>query len=157
MNKSIFDMLLVKWEIKIEMMLFGQIRRFIKTTFISRKQLPSCKRYLCSNIFIFYLCDTETKSRGLEVCLNIVHSPCPVCRFWVCVFPLQFVQAQRSCFGGHERGDWTQQLGFTNPEKGQQKPPDLASGTERKCCRTSRGHRPSRAQAACQLTDCRWK
>lgn len=32
--------------------------------------------------------------------------------------------------------------------------PDLASGTERKCCRTQRGHRPSWPQSACQPTDC---
>lgn len=32
--------------------------------------------------------------------------------------------------------------------------PDLASGTERKCCRTRRGHRPSWPQSACQLADC---
>lgn len=32
--------------------------------------------------------------------------------------------------------------------------PDLASGTERKCCRTQRGHRPSWPQSACQPADC---
>lgn len=32
--------------------------------------------------------------------------------------------------------------------------PDLALGTERKCCRTRRGHRPSWPQSACQWTDC---
>lgn len=32
--------------------------------------------------------------------------------------------------------------------------PDLASGTERKCCRTRRGHRPSWPQSACQPADC---
>ncbi|CAB1449292.1 unnamed protein product [Pleuronectes platessa] len=33
-------------------------------------------------------------------------------------------------------------------------PPDPASGTERKCCRTRRGHRPSWPQSACQPADC---
>lgn len=32
--------------------------------------------------------------------------------------------------------------------------PDLASGTERKCCRTRGGHRPSWPQFACQPADC---
>lgn len=32
--------------------------------------------------------------------------------------------------------------------------PDLASGTERKCCRTRRGHRRSRHWSACQPADC---
>lgn len=32
--------------------------------------------------------------------------------------------------------------------------PDLALGTERKCCRTRRGHRPSWPQSACQWADC---
>lgn len=32
--------------------------------------------------------------------------------------------------------------------------PDLASGTERKCCRTRRGHRRSRPWSACQPADC---
>ncbi|CAJ1061057.1 unnamed protein product [Xyrichtys novacula] len=32
--------------------------------------------------------------------------------------------------------------------------PDLASGTERKCCRTRRGHRPSWPRSACQPADC---
>lgn len=36
-------------------------------------------------------------------------------------------------------------------------PPDLASGTERKCCRTRRGHRRSRHWSACQPADCRRK
>lgn len=31
---------------------------------------------------------------------------------------------------------------------------DLASGTERKCCRTRRGHRRSRHRSACQPADC---
>lgn len=31
--------------------------------------------------------------------------------------------------------------------------PDLASGTERKCCRTRRGHRPSWPRSACQLPE----
>lgn len=32
--------------------------------------------------------------------------------------------------------------------------PDLASGTERKCCRTRREHRRSRRWSACQPADC---
>lgn len=32
--------------------------------------------------------------------------------------------------------------------------PDLASGTERKCCRTQRGHRPSWPRSPCQRADC---
>lgn len=32
--------------------------------------------------------------------------------------------------------------------------PDLASGTERKCCRTQRGHRPSWPRSPCQQADC---
>lgn len=32
--------------------------------------------------------------------------------------------------------------------------PDRASGTERKCCRTRRGHRRSRPRSACQPADC---
>lgn len=36
-------------------------------------------------------------------------------------------------------------------------PPNLASGTERKCCRTRRGHRRSQHWSACHLADCRRK
>lgn len=35
---------------------------------------------------------------------------------------LQFAQAQRSWYGGRERGDWTQQLDLTNTERGQRRP-----------------------------------
>lgn len=35
---------------------------------------------------------------------------------------LQFAQAQRSWYGGRERGDWTQQLDLTNTESGQRRP-----------------------------------
>lgn len=31
---------------------------------------------------------------------------------------------------------------------------DLASGTERKCCRTQKGYRPSWPQSTCQPADC---
>lgn len=35
---------------------------------------------------------------------------------------LQFAQAQRSWYGGREKGDWTQQLDLTNTERGQSRP-----------------------------------
>lgn len=56
--------------------------------------------------------------------------------------------------GVTEHSDWTSQ---TLKEASADLPlmlPDLASGTERKCCRTRRGHRPSWPQSGCQLADC---
>lgn len=56
--------------------------------------------------------------------------------------------------GVTEHSNWTSQ---TLKEASADLPlmvPDLASGTERKCCRTRRGHRPSWPQSGCQLADC---
>lgn len=59
--------------------------------------------------------------------------------------------------GVTEHSNWTSQ---TLKEASADLPlmlPDLASGTERKCCRTRRGHRPSRPQSGCQPADCERK
>lgn len=66
------------------------------------------------------------KSHKVEMWLNVVrsqwHGQCADFEKAGRYGQLQFAQAQRSWCGGHERGDWTQQLDLTNTERGQCRP-----------------------------------
>lgn len=84
----------------------------------------------------------------------------PLCRFWEsksvvssslhkhCAADMGVVR------GVTEHGNWTSQTLKEASAGLHLMLPDLAWGTERKCCRTWRGHRPSWPHSACQQADC---
>lgn len=86
------------------------------------------------NLFCSFWQREREKSHRVEMWLDVArslwHGHCAVFEKAGPCGQLQFAQAQRSWYGGRERGDWTQQLDLTNTERGQRQP---TSDTARSC------------------------